>query len=61
MFYQNHIANVGHLQMESKEYLERGCTVVFVAVNEEIGEYIALSKKMMRTIKWNLSFSMGLK
>ena len=51
MFYQNHIANVGHLQMGSKEYLEKGCTVVFVAIDESIGGYIVLSDTIRKESK----------
>lgn len=52
LFYQNHIANVGHLQMDSEEYLKKGCTVVLIAIDGEIGGYVALSDTVRKESKF---------
>ena len=38
--------------------MEQGCTVTYVAVDGAFTGYIALSHRMMTTIKLNMTFSM---
>ena len=48
---------------EAGDYIGQGCTVTYVAVDDEVKELphlMALSKRMMTTIKLNMTFSMTL-
>ena len=44
-------------------YLKQGCTIIYLAVDDEVKELphlIALSRRMMTTIRCNMAFSMAL-